>query len=80
MNSTVREQSLDTLIEGVARLAWYVLREVLILGIFYWPGWLILRVITVGRYPPPRPQRHNEDLVAGVPIVLFLVGITVYYS
>jgi hypothetical protein len=28
------------------------LLDVLLIGVFYWPGWLFLRVLTLGRYPP----------------------------
>ncbi|MBL8466602.1 hypothetical protein [Methyloversatilis discipulorum] len=33
-------------------------------GLFYLPGWLALRVLTLGRYPPPRGEPHSEEAVA----------------
>lgn len=66
--------------EMVAGLAAYVFVEVLLLGIFYWPGWLILRTVTVGRYPPPRGRERNEEFVACVALVVFIAAITVYFS
>jgi hypothetical protein len=37
--------------------------------IFYWPGWLLLKVLTFGRYPPKRPIAHDRDAVALFAIV-----------
>jgi hypothetical protein len=46
-------------------------------AVFYWPGWLMLRVLTFGRYPPAGPDRHNEAFVAvmGFALILCVVGI-----
>lgn len=70
----------DTLAEIAIRVAGQFVIEVLFIGIFYWPGWLILRVITVGRYPPQQSQPHSREFVAMVAFVVFLVCITVYFS
>lgn len=72
--------ALDALAEMAIRVAGQLVIEVLFVGIFYWPGWLILRVITVGRYPPQQSQPHSREFVAMVAFVVFLVGITVYFS
>ncbi len=38
--------------------------NLLTVGLFYLPGWLALRVLTLGRYPPPRGEPHSEEAVA----------------
>ena len=48
--------------------------------LFYWPGWLILRVLTLGKYPPPQTEPHNRIFVASIPLLVVLAAITVYYS
>ena len=54
-----------------------VVVETLLVGLFYWPGWLALRVITLGRYPPQAPTPHNQYLVATVEAAALLAIITV---
>jgi|SoiMethySBSTD1v2_1073268.scaffolds.fasta_scaffold980230_1 hypothetical protein len=59
-----------------AALVWLAL-ELGAFVLFYWPGWLALRVVTLGRYPPRRPVQHNRVLVSAIgaaAIVLF--GLT----
>ncbi|MBU0602171.1 MAG: hypothetical protein KKD25_07200 [Gammaproteobacteria bacterium] len=38
--------------------------NLVLLGAFYVPGWLVLRVLTLGRYPPRRGEPHSDALVA----------------
>lgn len=39
--------------------------EVVLIKLFYWPGWLVLRCLTLGRYPPAAPETpHNKGFVA----------------
>ena len=42
--------ALDAIAEVVLRVVGNFIAEVLFVGIFYWPGWLVLRVVTLGRY------------------------------
>ena len=58
---------------------WIVLIPLVLLLVFYWPGHVLIRWITGGRYPPPGGKDHNFELVALVPIVLLLILLTVYY-
>lgn len=46
-----------------------------LVGLFYLPGWLLLRLLSFGRYPPPRGEPHSEELVAlaGIVAVIALV-------
>ena len=36
--------------------------DVVFFYLFYWPGWLILRIFTLGKYPPALPEKHNQLL------------------
>lgn len=40
--------------------------DTVLAGVFYWPGKLILRVATLGRYPPHKREPHNVMIVACV--------------
>jgi hypothetical protein len=72
--------ALDALAEIAIRVAGQIVIEVLLVGIFYWPGWLILRVVTIGRYPPQQSQPHSREFVAMVAFAAFLIGIIVHFS
>jgi hypothetical protein len=72
--------ALDAIAEIAFRVVGQFVIEVLFVGIFYWPGWLILRVLTIGRYPPQQSQPHSRELVAMVGFVVFLVGVTIYFT
>lgn len=47
-----------------------------LVGLFYLPGWLLLRLLSFGRYPPPRGEPHSEELVALAGILATLVVAT----
>ena len=66
--------------ETVAEFVAYVFMNLVLVGIFYWPGWLILRIATLGHYPPPADRDHSKEFVAGVALVVFIVALTIYYS
>lgn len=68
------------MIEIIGEFLAYVLVDLVFVGIFYWPGWLILRVISFGRYPPARDQGHNKEFVAAVALVVLISALTIYYS
>ena len=72
--------ALDALIEIAARAVVQFVGEVLLVGIFYWPGWLILRALTLGRYPPKRGVEHNVHFVAVVGLAAMIGVVTFYYS
>jgi len=72
--------ALDAIAEIVFRVVGNFIVEVLFVGIFYWPGWLVLRVVTLGRYPPLQSRPHNREFVATVAAVVLLMGVTFYFS
>lgn len=72
--------ALDAIAEIAFRVVGQFVIEVLFVGIYYWPGWLILRVITIGRYPSQQSQPHSREFVAMTAFVVFLVGLTVYFT
>lgn len=41
--------------------------------IFYWPGRLFLKIITLGKYPPALAIPHNKELVALIGFLIFLL-------
>ncbi len=49
------------------------LLNVVLIGVFYWPGWLFLRVLTLGRYPPRGGGKHDPEFVAVFGVVLLVV-------
>ena len=72
--------AIDAIAEIVLRVVGNFIAEVLFVGIFYWPGWLVLRVVTLGGYPPIQAHPHNREFVAMVAVVVLLVGVIVYFS
>ncbi|MCL2523310.1 MAG: hypothetical protein FWF20_06275 [Betaproteobacteria bacterium] len=63
------------MLEILARL----LIEFILTWVFYWPGWAVLRVLTLGRYPP-RQREHNREFVAVCGFVPCLIAILVIAS
>ena len=49
-------------------LSWFIV------PVFYWPGRVILKVVTFGMYPPPIDQKHSEEFVGSIG---FIVSIAV---
>jgi hypothetical protein len=71
---------LGDLIEVTVKEVARFLLESVVKLIFYWPGWLFLRIVTVGRYPPARESPHNEDFVAIAGLAAFIAAVTIYFS
>lgn len=71
---------LDAVAELALRFVGHFIVEILFLGVFYWPGWLILRTITFGRYPPQQGEPHNREAVAMVALATLIAGVAFYYS
>lgn len=68
------------MIEALFEALFYVFSEAFLTAVFYWPGWLVLRIVTLGRYPPPNGTPHDNVFVAIVgfitPLVLLTVALT----
>lgn len=62
---------LDALLEIVARFA----VEFMFYTVFYGIGRGMLKTITLGRYPPPRTEKHNKELVALLPLATLFAGL-----
>jgi hypothetical protein len=71
---------LDTVLELIGRFLFHFFVEIIFHGIFHPIGWKMLKVLTLGRYPPPKPADHNRELVAGFPLVVLIVAVTFYFS
>jgi hypothetical protein len=67
---------LDGLFELLARLVVQFVFYTVLHGI----GWLMLKASTLGHYPPPRPEKHNQELVALFPVATLFVGLTLAFS
>ena len=72
--------ALDAIAEVAVRAIWNFVIDVVLVGLFYWPGWLVLRALTFGRYPPMQSQPHNREFVAVVALALLLIGVTLFFS
>ncbi|WP_420225587.1 hypothetical protein [Pigmentiphaga litoralis] len=58
--------------EYIAGFVIHVLRSLAFCAVFFWPGWLVLRVMTFGRFPRLRkPSRDVEDL-SDVEVISFI--------
>mgnify|MGYP003416370697 CR=1 len=67
--------ALDAIIEAVGN----IIIEYVVNRVFYWPGWVILKLITFGRYPPPQSQPHNREYVSGFFLVLLGIGACIFW-
>lgn len=67
------------MLDAIAGFALDFVVDLVLYVLFYWPGWLILRIFTLGKYPP-QSQPHNRLFVSGIPLVTLLVIITFYLS
>lgn len=71
---------LEAIVEFLFSVIAQLLMEVLLICIGYWPGWLILKILTLGKYPPPGAEKHNEYFVGCIPYFLLLILLTIHYS
>ena len=72
--------ALDAIAEVFVRVVIRVFVEILFVGLFYWPGWLTLRILTVGRYPPGSSNPHNREFVALVGFAMALLLFSIIYT
>ena len=57
------------------RLLLYDLLGKVIEKLFYWPGWALLRMITLGHYPPANGVPHNRFAVALFAAITIVAGL-----
>jgi hypothetical protein len=72
--------ALDAFAEGIVRLVVQTIGGFLLDKVFYWPGWFLLRVVTLGRYPPSGSMAHNRAFVALFGFAALVVTAGAYYS
>lgn len=68
------------MMDGIFKFVASWIVDVLLTAVFYWPGWLVLRVLTLGRYPPKRRQPHNVVFVSVIGLSALLVALTIAFS
>lgn len=64
---------IDTFLNTICRFLADLLIEFVFRRLFYWPGFALLRVVTIGRYPPQQNERHNREAVAVVGFISVVV-------
>jgi hypothetical protein len=57
-----------------------ILLEVVLVGVFYWPGWLVLRLVTVGRYPLPNGGQHDRVFVAAIGLASVATWVALVFA
>jgi hypothetical protein len=62
--------------EAVVGFAWQVLKQIVFSFVFFWPGWLVVKIITLGRYPrsihPAKADWLDYELLSFVGVVAVL--------
>ncbi len=62
--------------EAVVGFAWQVLKQIAFSFAFFWPGWLVVKIITLGRYPrsihPAKADWLDYELLSFVGVVAVL--------
>jgi hypothetical protein len=74
---------LDAIVEALARFVLWVFGTLIldiVTMVFYPIGWLMLKILTFGRYPPPCAPQRTKEIIALLPLVCGLVWITVALS
>jgi len=66
----------DEVADGIFRVAWrvvaYILIDIITEIIFYWIGKITLRIITLGKYPPPADHEHADWFVSLIGILVVI--------
>lgn len=71
--------------ETVAGIAWQVLKQLVFSFVFFWPGWLVVKMITFGRYPrsihPAKADGLDYELLSfiGVVAVIGALVLVTYF-
>ncbi len=51
----------------------------LLATVFYWPGWLLLKALSFGRYPP-KGAKHNVGFVITFGLAICIVAVGIIFS
>lgn len=67
--------------EAVAGFAWQVLKQFVFSFVFFWPGWLAVKMITLGRYPrsihPAKADWLDYELLSSIGVVTVIGALVV---
>ena len=63
----------EGLFRGLFRFIGHVIVDVITEIVLHKTDWLFLRLVTLGRYPPPDPRPYAEGFVIAVGIVVWAV-------
>jgi hypothetical protein len=66
------------MLEEVVKFVFSIVLNLVFYVILYWSGWLILRILTLGNYPPPQSRQHNRIFVSGIALVTLLIVIATH--
>lgn len=67
------EELSEGLFRGLFRFIGQFIVEVIAEIVLHKTGWLFLRLVTLGRYPPPDPRPYAEGFVIAAGIVVWAV-------
>jgi hypothetical protein len=76
----VKHRMLEGIAEAVGRFFLWLFALLFIDKVFYPIGWVMVRVVTVGRYPPPSPSKRTREFIALLPLIVLIVGVTIWFS
>lgn len=68
------------MLDGLFELLAKFVVEIVFYTVLYGIGWVMLKTITLGRYPPPRVVKHNQELVALFPVAALFAGLAFAFS
>jgi len=81
----VRDDIAEGFFHTIGRLLAYVFIDFLYNGVFYYSGWFVLRIVTLGNYPPKRNpyswggENHPRGWVAFVGACTW-IGVGLLYA
>lgn len=67
------------LLAAVARFAAWIVLEIILERVMYPSGAILLKVLTFGRYPDDQPSDIARTMISMLPLVILLVGVTLWY-
>jgi hypothetical protein len=71
---------LQTFGEGIARFFLWLFAVLYIEKLFYPMGRVMVMTLTLGRFPPPSPSQRVREMISLVPLVVAIIGVTIWIS